>query len=159
MQFRRGLTRLVSVAAVTAGAVSLTAAPVGAATAGTLTVTAVDFQFGGVGTTFEAGKYKMTFTNNGTAPHEIVVFKLAPDFEYFGPSDVVAAVNASQFNIVDRFAGAAFASPGDSDKGILKLRAPGVYAYLCFVGFSPEAPEDAHFNKGMVGTFAVTPAT
>ncbi|MEP6638850.1 MAG: plastocyanin/azurin family copper-binding protein [Chloroflexota bacterium] len=96
--------------------------------------------------TIKAGKASFTITNDGTAPHELLVFKsdLAPAAY---PTDGAG-------DIVEDGAGVALVSDGDNiDPGgtqarTVDLTAPGTYLFVCNIA--------GHFKQGMFTVVTVT---
>ena len=157
----RRTTRFVGGVALATAAFTLAAGPVAAGTDGTVSVTAVDtgtgqFAFQGAPTTLDAGKYEVGLTNTSFAPHEFVVFKLAEEHEDITLTQLAAAADANDDSVVDKFAGAVFAPPGSSDIGKLKVKQSGTYAYFCFIRPEGGPPSSAHYNRGLIGKFAVS---
>lgn len=151
MRFHLGAPRFVAGVIAAVSTITLGAAPVSAGTSGTLNVEADEFFFTLSDSTLDPGKYELNFTNNGEIPHEFAVLKLADGFENITIEDLKLAADEQNDAIVDRWAGGAFALPGESDIGKLKLKEQGVYAYFCFIG----SPENPHYASGMIGKFTV----
>jgi plastocyanin len=142
---RRGTA--LAVVAVTLGAGA--AVPANAGTAGSLEVTAIDFAFEGVPTSLDAGKYSLSFFNDGAEPHMIAVARLTDEGAAMTDDEIFDALDAGDDSFVDKNAGFEFALPGETTDGKLKAKKPGEYAYVCFV----ENENGPHYRQGMFGRF------
>jgi plastocyanin len=142
---RRGTA--LAVVAVTLGATA--AVPANAGTEGSLAVTAVDFEFEGVPPTLDAGKYRLSFSNEGAEPHMIAVARLTEEGAEMTDNELLDALDAGDDSFVDKNAGFEFALPDETSDGKLKARVPGAYAYVCFVA-NENGP---HYRQGMFGRF------
>ena len=116
----------------------------GAAEAKKETVVVEAFEFGFNLPDFEAGKFKLEFTNIGTGPHLIAIAEV--------PEGVTAEEVIADESLIIREVAFAFALPGETTKGKLKELTPGNYAFACFVETPAGVP---HFALGMLGEFQV----
>lgn len=100
-----------------------------------------------VSTTLKAGKISFTITNNGTMPHELLVFKsdLAPAAY---PTDSTGKINEEGPGITLLSDGDNL-DPGASQSRTVDLSAPGKYLFVCNL--------PAHFSAGMYTVVTVTP--
>jgi plastocyanin len=142
---RRGSA--LAVVAVTLGVGA--AVPANAGTAGSLEVTAVDFAFEGVPTSLDAGKYSLSFSNDGAEPHMIAIARLTDEGAAMTDEELLDGLDAGDDSFVDKNAGFEFALPGETTDGKLKAKNPGEYAYVCFV-VNENGP---HYRQGMFGRF------
>lgn len=129
-------------------------------------VTATEYAFAGVESSYSAGAVQITLSNEGKEQHEFVAFKKKDGVtESFDEIFDLPEEEAEQK--VD-FAGATEASPGEEGSTVLDLQA-GEYVAVCFipVGATPEAAEQAetsgkelegppHFTQGMKAEFSVS---
>lgn len=126
----------------------------------TVTITEVDFAFGGFGQVIPAGKQTWEVVNRGTQPHMLSVSQVPAGTT---PEEVLAAVGASagatpragglrREDFQDR-GGVIAQSPGTTVWPLLDLPA-GRYAALCFVG-DPVHGGTPHAMEGMVAVFDV----
>ena len=126
----------------------------------TFEVTAVDYAFEGIPEEIPAGRIGVSFANEGTEFHEMVVFRKNDDTaESFDEIFALEDQDAAQALVSE--AGATFAPPGGSSSGLFDVSEPGEYVAVCFipVGTTPEAEEGSgppHFTQGMKAEFTVT---
>ncbi|MDQ3176328.1 MAG: hypothetical protein M3Q72_02115 [Actinomycetota bacterium] len=131
-----------------------------------LDVLAKDYSFGGIGNEMEAGPAVVSFTNEGTELHEIVMLK-KKDGVSLSFEEILAMPEKKARRQVEG-AGGAFAMPGETGHTVVDLTA-GDYLAICFipVGTTPEKmsemegqegpPEgQPHFTKGMKLEFTVS---
>ena len=91
--------------------------------------------------------------NDGTEPHEIVLFRMPEGAE---TADDVAAMlkddPEGSFMSDDAFIGATFAMPGEQSNLTLVGLEPGKYVAICFI---PGPDGQPHYAHGMIGEFEV----
>jgi len=102
------------------------------------------FEFGFNLPDFEAGKFKLEFSNIGTGPHMFAAAEV--------PEGVTAEEAIADDSLIIRDVAFAFALPGETVKGKLKELTPGSYVFACFVETPAGVP---HFALGMLGEFEV----
>ena len=120
------------------------ATTVGASNAGGPTISLTEWKVA-IPPTMKSGKSDVTINNQGTTPHELLIFKsdLAPGAY---PTDAAG-------NIVEEGAGVALVSDGDNiDPGGSQVRTidlpPGKYLFVCNIA--------GHFKLGMFTAVTVT---
>ena len=129
----------------------------------TIEVSAVDYSFQNLPTTFEAGRTSFAFTNDGAEIHEMVVVRINDDVTesleelFAGPEEEVLTKV--------QFAGVMFGAQGGTDTETIELT-PGRYAAVCFIPVGttdmtalegeqePSGPP--HFTAGMQAEFTVS---
>lgn len=111
-----------------------------------VTVKAVEFEFQGVPTTFEAGRTSFLLENAGKKPHEFGLVRITGDRSV---EELIELRQRADEFIED--VGSAFARPGTSRRVTVELTA-GRYGYACFVTTDQGEP---HAVLGMFGEFTV----
>jgi hypothetical protein len=103
---------------------------------GRVDVTAVNYLFQNVPRTVVAGRTSFELINEGTEPHEFVLFRINDDVDE--PIEELLE-NEEEAEDKVKFVTAAFADPGNEEYGVANLEA-GRYAAVCFipVGSVPE---------------------
>lgn len=114
-----------------------------------IAVSAVDYEFVGLPEEAPAGT-SWTFTNEGTEPHEMVVFRL-PEDETRSVEELLQLPEEEVGPIVGAPVAVAIALPGEEGRvvqGEPTFAEPGRYAVLCFIptGTDPEAYAEAFAN-------------
>ncbi len=142
--FRRG----VLVATALALTAVMVAPSAGAGPRGRNGIQAFDYGYRGIPSRIVEDRWHFQFANAGQEPHEIVVFKLAPEHEDATIEEAIAAADAEDDSFISEFAGFAFAFPGQVEPGNLHLDQPGGYVYFCFIPTENGTP---HYQLGMVG--------
>ena len=121
-----------------------------------VTVTATDYEFDGVDALAAGGSFGVTFVNDGTELHELVVVRLADDEER-PLEEIIASGEEPEMTEI----GVALACPGNESAVNLELSDPGRYVAICMVpvGATPEATEEPqgppHASQGMVFEFEI----
>ena len=121
-----------------------------------VTVTATDYSFDGVDALAAGGTFGVTFVNEGTEMHELVVVRLA-DGEERPLEEIIASGEEPEMTEV----GFALACPGNESAVNLEISDPGRYVAICMipVGTTPEATEEPqgppHASQGMVFEFEI----
>lgn len=118
----------------------------------TVEVSGVDYAFEGVPASVPAGQTAFAFTNDGSEPHEIVLFQRA-EGETRTVEELFALPEDQLFTALT-FAGAAMAEPGQTSLTIAEL-APGSYVASCFVPVGGAEDGPPHFMQGMTAEFEV----
>lgn len=118
----------------------------------TIDVTAGEYQFTGIPTTVPAGTVAFSFTNDGSEPHELIMFKRADGEER--PIEELLALPEEQMFSALTFAGAAQADPGRTTASIPTLE-PGSYIGVCFLPTGGVEGSPPHFMEGMTAEFEV----
>lgn len=109
----------------------------------------VDFGFGGLPASMNAGKNTVKLTNGGMQNHEMFVYKLD---EGQSAQDFIALAVETEGNVPNEFIGGMAAGPG-SELWTDFTFAPGNYIAVCNI---PDvATGTPHVALGMMGTFAV----
>ena len=120
-------------------------------------VTAADYSFTGLPASVPSGQTVFNMTNQGTEPHEIVVFRITTDATL---EDLLA--DEDLFDTDTQFIAAAFAEPGDSGSAYAELKKPGNYVAVCFVPVGTSGDTEGtgppHFVEGMQAEFTVARA-
>ncbi|MGH9110702.1 MAG: hypothetical protein ACRDZN_00110 [Acidimicrobiales bacterium] len=119
----------------------------------TVDVSGVDYAFEGIPETTPAGTTGFRFTNDGTEPHEMVIFRVNDGVT--GSLEELLAAPEEDAGQNLTFAGAAFAEPGQWGATFADLE-PGRYAAVCFVPVGGAEDGPPHFMQGMSGEFEVT---
>lgn len=129
-------------------------------------VTAVDYGYEGIKSSYPAGPTSFEFTNEGEEMHELIVIRKKDDTtESF--DDLLALPQDQAQAKVDTL-GSVFAAPGEDGEYTVVDLEPGEYLAICFIpkGFTPEVAEAAesggevpdgppHFTQGMRVEFTV----
>jgi hypothetical protein len=138
-----------------AGASSAQVAPEAA-----VTITEVDFAFGGLGSRIPAGKQTWQVVNQGTQPHLLAVSEVPPGTTLAQvldlvsrPEDATPPPDGLRREDFQERGGVVMQSPGTTVWPLLDLPA-GRYAALCFVG-DPTHEYMSHAMEGMVAVFDV----
>jgi hypothetical protein len=125
-----------------------------------VTITEVDFAFGGFGQTFPAGKQTWQVVNQGTQPHMLSVAQVplgttvADVLESIGqPQNATPSTGVLRREDFQDRGGIITQSPGTTVWPLLDLPA-GHYVTLCFVG-NPQHGGEPHAMEGMVAVFDV----
>lgn len=116
-------------------------------------VSGIDYAFEGIPATVPGGLTALTFTNDGSEPHEMVLFAKGEGVtESF--DDLLALPEEEVGDKVVPIGGISPIEAGDSDTGLVDLE-PGEYMAICFlpVGGGEEGPP--HFLEGMKSEFTV----
>jgi hypothetical protein len=126
--------------------------------AAAVTITEVDFAFGGFGETIAAGQQTWKVTNQGTQPHMLSLSQVPAGTTI---DQVLASVNQTENatpapGLLGRedfkdVGGVALQSPGTTVWPMLDLPA-GRYVALCFVG-DPVHGDEPHVMEGMAAVF------
>lgn len=120
-----------------------------------LEATGVDYEYEGLPDTVTAGTVAVTFDNQGTELHEIVLLRINDDVTQ--PIEELLALPEEEAMTMATPAGFAFAPAGESDTTFMELE-PGRYAAVCFI---PEGTTSMdmpgmgapHFTMGMFAEF------
>jgi hypothetical protein len=118
----------------------------------TVEVTGVDYAFEGVPESVPAGQTAFALTNDGTEPHEMVLFRRA-EGETRSPAELFA-LPEDQVGTALTFVGAAMAEPGQTMLTITELE-PGSYVASCFIPMGGAEDGPPHFMQGMTAEFEV----
>jgi hypothetical protein len=118
----------------------------------TIDVTASEYTFEGMPATVPAGTVAFSFTNGGSEPHELIMFKRA-DGEDRSIDELLALPEEEMFSALS-FAGAAQADPGKTTASIPTLE-PGKYIGVCFLPTGGTEGSPPHFMEGMTAEFEV----
>lgn len=115
----------------------------------TVQVTATEYAFD-VPAEITGGEVEMRFTNNGSAPHEFVLFRIKDGKT---EADVEAALQGQEPPKWSEDLGQVAAlSPGESTT-VTRTLEPGNYVWLCFLPGEDDMP---HALMGMYELFSVT---
>ncbi len=123
-------------------------------------VTAVDYAFGGMPATTDAGLYTILFTNDsaGGEAHEMAMFKLMDGID-MPVSELLALSEEEAGQYIDTFGAGSFAPPGGVSGSLVDL-SPGRWVYACFIPVGTTMEEEGegppHFMEGMSGEIIVT---
>jgi plastocyanin len=114
----------------------------------TIDVSGVDYAYVGLPTSVPAGT-TLTFTNDGTEVHEMVVVRIDDETT---PLEELMAMPESETADISEDVGALFAFPGMAAEGSITVDAPGRYVALCFVsqGSDPAAFEAVGFDPSQM---------
>jgi hypothetical protein len=115
-------------------------------------VSASEYKFEGVPATVPAGTVAVNLTNDGTEPHEMIMFKRA-DGEDRTIEELLALPEEEMFSALS-FAGAAQADPGKNGVSIATFD-PGRYIAVCFLPAGGNEGSPPHFMQGMTAEFEV----
>ena len=128
----------------------------------TVTVTAVDYAFSGIGSEVAAGT-TFSFVNEGTEVHELAIVRrnegVTDSWE-----DILAMTEEESAELVT-FVGQLMAEPGEEADGTLTVDEAGEYFAVCFIPVGvtslDEMPDASamgapHFTQGMQMEFTVT---
>ena len=109
---------------------------------GQVDATAVNYEFQGIPEEVAAGPTSFELNNEGTEPHELIVFRIKDDVD----ESVEEILELPEEEAMEKaeFVSAAFADPGNQEYGIARLE-EGRYAAVCFipVGSKPEGQAGA----------------
>lgn len=129
---------------------------------GTVTVTAVDYAFSGIGSEVAAGT-EFSFVNEGEELHELVIVRRNEGVTESW--EELLSMSEEETADLITFVGQLMAEPGEEAEGTLVVDEAGDYFAVCFVptGMTstdemPEASEMGapHFTQGMQMEFTVT---
>lgn len=123
-------------------------------------VSATEYSFGQLPTTFAAGPTSFEFSNDGSEVHEMLLAKKNPGVTE-SAAEIVAMPEEQALTKVTEV-GSVFGDPGETDFLVADLQA-GEYIVVCFVPIGmtssdAEPPPDAepHYTAGMVAEFSVS---
>ena len=128
---------------------------------GAIGVTAKDYEFEGLKDEVDAGPTVITFKNEGTELHEILLMKVADGVD-MSAHEILELSEEEAMSKATPVA-AAFSTPDATGHTVTDL-APGRYIAVCFipVGMTPAALEsgeepqgEPHFTHGMMAEFEV----
>lgn len=123
-------------------------------------VTATDYAFAGLPEEMSPGTVAVTFANDGSEFHEMIVLRKNDDTgESF--DEILAMTDEDAAQALVSEAGAIFAEPGATATALFNIEEPGDYIAVCFIpqGSTPEGEATAsgapHFTYGMMTEFSV----
>jgi hypothetical protein len=122
-----------------------------------LTITAKDYEFEGADALAAGGTFAITFENEGTELHELMIVRLA-DAEVRPLEEIIASGEEPEMTEI----GFGIACPGDSTTLNAEISEPGRYVAVCLVpvGMTAEATGETdgppHAAQGMVFEFEIS---
>jgi hypothetical protein len=130
-----------------------------------VTITARDYEFEGYEELAATGDYAVSFANEGTELHELVVMKIKDDEER-SLEELLQLPEEEAQAAIEAEVGGSFACPGQTaDPVAFSVESPGRYIVVCFIptGTLPTTtPEEfqnpqgpPHFVQGMAHEFTV----
>lgn len=131
-----------------------------------LEVAAKDYEFSGIDGDMAAGPTVVTFENQGTEYHEVLIMKRNEGDDT--PVEELLMMDEEEANSMVSQVGAAFAAPGAISYGVVDLE-PGNYIAVCFLPTGstqdafdammtggPQVDGQPHAMNGMTAEFEVT---
>jgi hypothetical protein len=125
-----------------------------AAGATPVTLTAMEYAFGDVESSYPAGDYAFTLSNEGAELHEAVLLRILDEEVTF---DDLKAMSEEEAETAIEFAGGAIACPGDVAEPFGVSLTSGRYVMACFLPVGSTADADIeqldappHADQGMV---------
>ena len=116
-------------------------------------VSGKDYAFRGIPKKVEAGPVSFEFTNSGTEPHELVLYRVNDGVkESF--KEILALPEEQGMSKMTPVGGT-FAPPGEGDHAVANLT-KGRYGVACFVPVGGGEDGPPHVTKGMHAEFEVT---